>query len=73
MVIEWVFLQFMFSEILRQFCLPNNRIFYNAHQDDILKKDIYYQGFLIDVSEFVSVYNSMGPKYYIYLLLIDGS
>lgn len=67
------FLQSMFSEILRQFCLANNRMFYTANEDENLKNDIYYQGFLIDFSEFVSVYYSVAPKYYICLLLIDAS
>lgn len=48
-------------------------MFYTANENENLKNDIYYQGFLIDFSELVSVYNLMGPKYYICLLLIDAS
>lgn len=77
MIFKWCikgfFLQWMFSEILRQFCLANNRMFYTANEDENLKNDIYYQGFLIDFSELVFVYNLMCPKYYICLLLIDAS
>lgn len=78
MIFKWciqgfVFLQSMFSEILIQFCLANNRMFYTANEDENLKNDIYYQGFLIDFTELVSVYNSVGRNYYICLLLIDAS
>lgn len=56
MIFKWCnngffLLQSMFSEIFRQFCLANNRMFYTANEDKNLKNDIYYQGFLIYFSE----------------------